>query len=85
METDMQRELKTEKELLGIVVKAFDATPETAGWIPTGLYEHPEDADGCNWDITHMHRDRKDADVREIATSAAADIIKDLRARYNLR
>ncbi|MEZ0602302.1 hypothetical protein ACAX43_09165 [Paraburkholderia sp. IW21] len=84
-ETDMPRELKTEQELLGLVVKALDANPATAGWIPTGFHETVEDEDGCNWDITHLHRDRKDADVREVASSEAAGIINDLRRHYNLR
>jgi hypothetical protein len=84
-ETDMSRELKTERELLELVVKALDANPETAGWIPTGFHETVEDEEGCNWDVTHLHRDRKDADVREVAVSAAARIINDLRSCYNLR
>ncbi|MFM0071908.1 hypothetical protein PQQ86_12110 [Paraburkholderia sediminicola] len=83
-ETDMSRELKTEQELLGLVVQALDANPATAGWIPTGFHETVEDEDGCNWDITHLHRDRKDAEVRDVATSEAAGIINDLRHRYNL-
>jgi hypothetical protein len=85
LEADMSRELKTEQELLGLVVKALDADPATAGWIPTGFYETVEDEQGCNWDITHLHRDRKDSDVREVASSAAARIINELRGRYNLR
>jgi hypothetical protein len=84
-ETDMPRELKTEQELLGLVVKALDANPATAGWIPTGFHETVEDEDGCNWDITHLHRDRKDAEVRGVANSEAAGIINDLRRHYNLR
>jgi hypothetical protein len=84
-EAHMSRELKTEQELLALVVKALDANPATAGWIPTGFHETVDDEDGCNWDITHLHRDRKDADVREVATSQAAGIINDLRHRYNLR
>jgi hypothetical protein len=85
METGMSRELKTEQELLELVVKALDANPATAGWIPTGFHETVDDEDGCNWDITHLHRDRKDADVRDAANSAAAAIINELRSRYNLR
>jgi hypothetical protein len=85
METVMERELKTEKELIGLVVAALDANPDTAGWIPTGLHEEVDDEDGCNWNITHLHRDRKDADVRDVALAAAAGIINDLRSRYNLR
>jgi len=85
LETDMSRELKTEQELLGLVVRALNADPATAGWIPTGFHETVEDEEGCNWDITHLHRDRKDADVREVASSAAARIINELRGRYNLR
>ncbi|WP_175149364.1 hypothetical protein [Paraburkholderia ultramafica] len=85
MEAGMSRELKTERELLELVVKALDANPATAGWIPTGFHETVEDEDGCNWDITHLHRDRKDADVRDVASSAAAAIINELRGRYNLR
>ncbi|NKJ48582.1 hypothetical protein CIC12_17925 [Burkholderia sp. SG-MS1] len=85
METGMPRELKTEQELLELVVKALDADPVTAGWIPTGFHETVEDEDGCNWDISHLHRDRKDADVREVASTAAAGIINELRGRYNLR
>lgn len=85
METVMERELKTEKELIGLVVAALDANPDTAGWIPTGLHEEVDDEDGCNWNITHLHRDRKDADVRQVALAAAAGIINDLRSRYNLR
>jgi hypothetical protein len=84
-ETDMSRELKTEQELLGLVVQALDANPATAGWIPTGFHETVEDEDGCNWDITHLHRDRKDAEVRDVAASEAAGIINGLRSRYNLR
>jgi hypothetical protein len=84
METGMSRELKTEQELLELVVKALDADPVTAGWIPTGFHETVEDDDGCNWDISHLHRDRKDADVREAASRAAAGIINELRGRYNL-
>ncbi|MGA9915305.1 MAG: hypothetical protein WBR17_22530 [Paraburkholderia sp.] len=85
METGMSRELKTEQELLELVVKALDANPATVGWIPTGFHETVDDEDGCNWDITHLHRDRKDADVRDAANSAAAAIINELRSRYNLR
>ncbi|WP_345810917.1 hypothetical protein AAGS40_08895 [Paraburkholderia sp. PREW-6R] len=81
----MSRELRNEQELLTIVVKALDANPSTAGWIPTGLHETVDDESGCNWDISHLHRDRKDADVRERATSDAAGIINGLRSRYNLR
>lgn len=81
----MDRELKTEKELIGLVVAALNANPDTTGWIPTGLHEEVEDEDGCNWNITHLHRDRKDADVRDAALAAAAGIINDLRSRYNLR
>ncbi|MFL9883034.1 hypothetical protein PQR68_10840 [Paraburkholderia agricolaris] len=84
-ETDMSRELKTEQELLELVVKALDANPATAGWIPTGLHETVDDEDGCNWDITHLHRDRKDAELRDMAASQAAGIINGLRSRYNLR
>ena len=85
METRMSRELKTEQELLELVVKALDANPSTAGWIPTGFHETVEDEGGCNWDISHLHRDRKDADKRDAANSAAAAIINELRGRYNLR
>ena len=81
----MSRELKTEQELLELVVKALDTNPATAGWIPTGLHETADDETGCNWDISHLHRDRKDADRREVASSAAAGIINELRGRYNLR
>ncbi|CAD6536581.1 hypothetical protein [Paraburkholderia metrosideri] len=81
----MSRELKTEQELLELVVKALDANPDTAGWIPTGFHETVEDEAGCNWDISHLHRDRKDADRREVANSKAAAIINELRGRYNLR
>ncbi|NPT45680.1 hypothetical protein GNZ12_31045 [Paraburkholderia sp. 1N] len=81
----MSRELKTEQELLELVVKALDANPATTGWIPTGFHETVDDEDGCNWDITHLHRDRKDADVRDAANSEAARIINELRSRYNLR
>jgi hypothetical protein len=84
-ETGMSRELKTEQELLELVVKALDEDPATAGWIPTGFHETVEDEDGCNWDITHLHRDRRDSDLREAASSAAAPIINRLRERYNLR
>jgi hypothetical protein len=84
-ETGMSRELKTEQELLELVVKALDANPATAGWIPTGFHETVDDETGCNWDISHLHRDRKDADQRDVASSAAAGIINELRARYNLR
>lgn len=81
----MDRALKTEKELIGLVVAGLNANPDTAGWIPTGLHEEVEDEDGCNWNITHLHRDRKDAEVRDAALAAAAGIINDLRSRYNLR
>ncbi|MDE1182438.1 hypothetical protein [Paraburkholderia sp.] len=81
----MSRELKTERELLAIVVQALDARPETAGWIPTGLHEHEDDEAGCNWDIHYIHRDRRDADVENAAMRAAADVIGALQARYNLR
>lgn len=80
----MPRELKSEQELLALVVKALDADPATAGWIPTGFHETEEDEAGCNWDISHLHRDRRDADAREMASKAAADIINGLRERYNL-
>lgn len=80
----MPRELKSEQELLALVVKALDADPATAGWIPTGFHETEEDEAGCNWDISHLHRDRRDADAREVASKAAADIINGLRERYNL-
>ena len=81
----MSRELKTEQELLALVVKALDANPATAGWIPTGFHETVDDESGCNWDISHLHRDRKDADAREEASRAAAGVINELRGRYNLR
>jgi hypothetical protein len=81
----MDRELKTEQELIGLVVAALNGNPDTAGWIPTGLHEEVEDEEGCNWNISHLHRDRKDADVRDVALTAAARIINDLRSRYNLR
>ena len=81
----MDRERRTEKELIGLVVAALNANPDTAGWIPTGLHEEVEDEDGCNWNITHLHRDRKDTDMRNAALAAAATIINDLRSRYNLR
>ncbi|HZZ12154.1 MAG TPA: hypothetical protein VFE79_15820 [Paraburkholderia sp.] len=81
----MKRELRSEQELLGLVVEALDANPATAGWIPTGFHETVEDELGCNWDITHLHRDRKDADARDVATRAAAGAINGLRSRYNLR
>jgi hypothetical protein len=84
-ETGMSREFKTEQELLELVVKALNADPATAGWIPTGFHETVEDEHGCNWDITHLHRDRKDADLRDAASSAAARIINGVRERYNLR
>ncbi|RAS39133.1 hypothetical protein BX591_101469 [Paraburkholderia bryophila] len=80
----MPRELKSEQELLALVVKALDADPATAGWIPTGFHETVEDDAGCNWDISHLHRDRRDADARGVASKAAADIINGLRGRYNL-
>ncbi|ORC48981.1 hypothetical protein B2G74_12935 [Burkholderia sp. A27] len=83
-ETGMSRELKTEQELLALVVKALDANPATAGWIPTGFHETVEDETGCNWDITHLHRDRKDAELRDAAANQAAALINDLRGRYNL-
>jgi hypothetical protein len=83
-EAIMSRELVTEHELLSHVVRAFNANPVTAGWIPTGLHEHEEDAEGCNWNISHMHRDRSDADVRDVAMVEGAEIINGLRARYNL-
>jgi hypothetical protein len=81
----MDRELKNEQELIRLVVAALDANPYTSGWIPTGLREQAEDDNGCNWDISHLHRDRKDAEVRDLALAAAAPIINDLRTRYNLR
>jgi hypothetical protein len=84
-ETVMDREFKTQQELIALVVAALNANPETAGWIPTGLREEVEDEEGCNWNISHLHRDRKDADVRDAALAAAAPIINDLRRRYNLR
>jgi hypothetical protein len=84
-EARMSRQLKTEQELLALVVKALDANPATAGWIPTGFHEMVEDESGCNWDINHLHRDRKDADAREAASKTAAGIINELRERYNLR
>jgi hypothetical protein len=84
-ETGMSRELKTEQELLELVVTALDANPATAGWIPTGFHETVDDETGCNWDISHLHRDRKDADRRDVASSAAARIINELRGRFNLR
>jgi hypothetical protein len=81
----MNRELKTEQELIGLVVAALNGNPDTAGWIPTGLREQVEDEDGCNWNISHLHRDRKDEDVRDAALSSASHIINGLRSRYNLR
>lgn len=81
----MDREFKTERELMTLVVAALNANPDTAGWIPTGLHEELEDKDGCNWNITHLHRDRKDADLRDAALASAARIINDLRGRYNLQ
>ncbi|MFL9966356.1 hypothetical protein PQR02_36280 [Paraburkholderia sediminicola] len=38
----MPRELKTERELLELVVQALDANTVTAGWIPTGFHETVE-------------------------------------------
>jgi hypothetical protein len=81
----MNRELKTERELIGLVVAALNGNPDTAGWIPTGLREQVEDEDGCNWNISHLHRDRKDEDVRDAAVALASNIINGLRSRYNLR
>jgi hypothetical protein len=85
MENGMSRELKTERELLELVVQALDANPVTSGWIPTGFHETVEDEEGCNWDINHLHRDRKDTDARDAASRVAGEIINDLRGRYNLR
>jgi hypothetical protein len=85
METDMSRELKTEQELLDIVTKALDANADTTGWIPTGIQEHAEDSEGCNWNINYLHGDSKDADVKEIVMPAAEEIINELRRHYNLR
>jgi hypothetical protein len=81
----MNRELKTERELIGLVVAALNGNPDTAGWIPTGLREQVEDEDGCNWNISHLHRDRKDEDARDAALASASNIINGLRSRYNLR
>jgi hypothetical protein len=85
MESDMPRELKTEQELLEIVSKALDANTHTTGWSPTGIQEHAEDSEGCNWNINYLHGDSKDADVKEIVMSAAEEIIDGLRKQYNLQ
>jgi hypothetical protein len=85
MESDVPRELKTEQELLEIVSKALDANTDTTGWSPTGIQEHAEDSEGCNWNINYLHGDSKDADVKEIVMSAAEEIINGLRKQYNLQ
>ena len=81
----MSRQLKTEQELLDIVTKALDVNSDTTGWIPTGIQEHAEDSEGCNWNINYLHGDSKDADVKEIVMPAAEEIINELRIHYNLR
>jgi hypothetical protein len=81
----MPRDLVTEQELLSYVVTAFNENPVTAGWRPTGLHQHAEDADGCNWDISHINCETDDADEGVLAMAAGSEIIGDLRARYNLQ
>lgn len=81
----MPRELKTEQELLEIVTKALGANPDTTGWAPTGIQEHAEDTEGCNWNINYLHGDSKNADVKEIVMPAAAKIINELRKQYTLQ
>jgi hypothetical protein len=85
METKMPRELKTEQELVEIVTKALEANADTTGWSPTGIQEHAEDSEGCNWNINYLHGDSKDADVKEIVMPAAAEIINELHKEYNLQ
>jgi hypothetical protein len=84
-EADMPRELKTEQELIEIVTNALGANADTTGWGPTGIQEHAEDSEGCNWNINYLRGDNKDADVKEIVMPAAAEIINELREQYNLQ
>ena len=81
----MSRELKTEQALLEIVTKALEANADTTGWIPTGIQEHAEDSEGCNWNINYLRGDSTDADVKEIVMSAAEGIINELRNQYSLQ
>ena len=81
----MPRELKTDQELLEIVTKALEANADTTGWCPTGIQEHAEDSEGCNWNINYLQGDSKDADVKDIVMPAAEAIINELRKQYNLR
>jgi hypothetical protein len=85
MESDMLHELKTAQELLEIVSNALDANADTAGWSPTGIQEHAEDSEGCNWNINYLHGDSQDADVKEIVMAAAEGIINGIRKQYNLQ
>jgi hypothetical protein len=85
MEVAMPRELKTEQELLEIVTNALGANADTTGWGPTGIQEHAEDAEGCNWNINYLHGDSKNAVVKEIVMPAAAEIINKLRKQYALQ
>jgi hypothetical protein len=70
---------------LTAATKALDANADTTGWSPTGIQEHVEDPEGCNWNINYLHGDGKDADVKEIVMPAAEAIINELRKQYNLR
>ncbi|WP_115108622.1 hypothetical protein [Paraburkholderia lacunae] len=81
----MPRELKTEHELIEIATKALEANADTIGWSPTGIEEHAEDSEGCNWNINELYGDSKDPDAKEIVMSAAEEIINELRKQYNLK
>ncbi|MFL9868451.1 hypothetical protein PQR67_30110 [Paraburkholderia fungorum] len=71
--------------LLTAATKALEANADTTGWSPTGIHEHAEDPEGCNWSINYLRGDSKDADVKEIVMPAAEAIINELRKQYNFR
>lgn len=70
---------------LTAATKALDANADTTGWSPTGIQEHAEESEGCNWNINYLRVDSKDADLKEIVMPAAEGIINELRKQYNLR
>jgi len=80
----MTRELRTEQQLLEMVTKALAANPETSGWSATAVQEHPEDEQGCNWEIHYLHGASDCANAKESVMPVASRVINDLRNRYNL-
>ena len=81
----MSRELKTEQELLGLVVKALDANPATAGWIPTGFHETVEDETAATGTSAICIATVRTPTWARLRAAPPPGIINELRGRYNLR